>query len=626
MNKDVPDKDDTFRSAGPQLSTAEALKIFLYNSDTGAVLGRTGASWAKIIIFYIFFYLGLAGLFSLSFFLFYKTISEENPKYFLDDSLIGTSPGLGFRPMPEDNEASSLIAFKSGIKGDFRNWTTALDDFLEEYEEKKNGSNVVACSYATKKLPDGKVCAVKQSDWGPCTSNKTYGFQSGKPCVFIKLNKIIKWEPEYFKNAKELPDKMPDDLRKRITELVKKRPNELNTVWVSCEGEKRPDKENQGEIEYFPHQGFPGYYYPFTRQQNYLSPLIALHFKSIKKNVIVKIECRAWAHNIGYSRRDQIGMVRFELLCVRQSTQSGGKMQDGLKDTLVQKEAKLRVRFAKNVVHLVPRKPRTHKVVLAAIGTLFCVAMLLLCAWLLLFPTLPEWQRDDFTIESVPGLRYRPKPPDSLAKGTLITFNSERYEKWTSIIDDFIGQYKTFHASPQESENTIECDYDIDPGDKSCRVDPSNWYPCVSDYHYGYTRAAPCVFLKLNKIHNWVPEYYNDSNSLPHDMPLDLKQHITEMSMRNPNNLKSLWVSCEGENPADVEFVGPIQYIPRREFPGYFFPYTDKKGYQSPLIAVWFERPTLGVLINIECRLWAPNIEYDREKGRGFVHFELMID
>ncbi|KAJ4443650.1 hypothetical protein ANN_05325 [Periplaneta americana] len=78
--------------------------------------------------------------------------------------------------------------------------------------------------------------------------------------------------------------------------------------------------------------------------------------------------------------------------------------------------------------------------VLAAIGTLFCVAMLLLCAWLLLFPTLPEWQRDDFTIESVPGLRYRPKPPDSLAKGTLITFNSERYEKWTSIIDDFIGR------------------------------------------------------------------------------------------------------------------------------------------------------------------------------------------
>jgi hypothetical protein len=42
---------------------------------------------------------------------------------------------------------------------------------------------------------------------------------------------------------------------------------------------------------------------------------------------------------------------------------------------------------------------------------------------------------------------------------------------------------------------------------------------------------------------------------------------------------------------------------------------------KSPLF-----RMTVGVLINIECRVWAPNIEYDREKGKGFVHFELLID
>jgi hypothetical protein len=56
--------------------------------------------------------------------------------------------------------------------------------------------------------------------------------------------------------------------------------------------------------------------------------------------------------------------------------------------------------------------------------------------------------------------------------------------------------------------------------------------------------------------------------------------------------LNTVWVSCEGENPADVENIGPIQYIPRRGFPGYFFPFTNKEGYLSPLVAVWFERPT----------------------------------
>ena len=51
-------------------------------------------------------------------------------------------------------------------------------------------------------------------------------------------------------------------------------------------------------------------------------------------------------------------------------------------------------------------------------------------------------------------------------------------------------------------------------------------------------------------------------------------------------------MSCEGENPADVENIGSIQYIPRRGFPGYYFPYKNQEGYLSPIIAIWFEKPT----------------------------------
>lgn len=56
--------------------------------------------------------------------------------------------------------------------------------------------------------------------------------------------------------------------------------------------------------------------------------------------------------------------------------------------------------------------------------------------------------------------------------------------------------------------------------------------------------------------------------------------------------LNTIWVSCEGENPADVENVGPIKYIPSsRGFPGYFYPYENSEGYLSPVIAIHFERP-----------------------------------
>jgi hypothetical protein len=50
-------------------------------------------------------------------------------------------------------------------------------------------------------------------------------------------------------------------------------------------------------------------------------------------------------------------------------------------------------------------------------------------------------------------------------------------------------------------------------------------------------------------------------------------------------------VSCEGENPADIENVGPVKYYPRQGFPGYYYPYENSEGYLSPLVAVHFERP-----------------------------------
>ncbi|GBP78471.1 hypothetical protein EVAR_52277_1 [Eumeta japonica] len=106
----------------------------------------------------------------------------------------------------------------------------------------------------------------------------------------------------------------------------------------------------------------------------------------------------------------------------------------------------------------------------------------------------------------------------------------------------------------------------------------------------------------------------------------------TELSVLLPpglcllNNLNMVWVSCQGENPADRENIGPIQYYPYRGFPGYYFPFRNEEGYLSPLIAVHLQRPKTGMLINMECRAWARNIKYDRHEGIGMVHIEVMVD
>lgn len=52
-----------------------------------------------------------------------------------------------------------------------------------------------------------------------------------------------------------------------------------------------------------------------------------------------------------------------------------------------------------------------------------------------------------------------------------------------------------------------------------------------------------------------------------------------------------VWVSCEGENPADMENIGPLRYIPQRGFLSQYFPFQNQDGYLSPLVAVHFENP-----------------------------------
>lgn len=47
-------------------------------------------------------------------------------------------------------------------------------------------------------------------------------------------------------------------------------------------------------------------------------------------------------------------------------------------------------------------------------------------------------------------------------------------------------------------------------------------------------------------------------------------------------------MSCEGENPADVENIKARDYYPRMGFPYYYFPFKNIEGYIPPIVAVQF--------------------------------------
>ena len=63
-------------------------------------------------------------------------------------------------------------------------------------------------------------------------------------------------------------------------------------------------------MEYFPKaQGFPINYYPNLKQDHFKNPLVAVQFKSIDRNWLFHIECKAFA-NTG---EIQLENARFEL-------------------------------------------------------------------------------------------------------------------------------------------------------------------------------------------------------------------------------------------------------------------------------------------------------------------------
>jgi len=309
-------------------------KEFLWNPGTKELLGRTAESWVKIVIFYIIFYICLASFFGFCLYIFHFTLEDGAPKWKLEASLIGTNPGLGFRPMPDQdaNPESTLIWYKQASENDRTFWSKQVEDFVNKTYA-KDSEALLTCDYEGVSANKEKACRVDLNVGFPCSQANEYGYPKGEPCIILKLNKVYGWKPEgygindngdYDKDLleKELASekerhKMPDQLINYIKREIEKQNNPknfLNTVWISCDGENPSDEETIGELEYLPQPGIPGYYFPYYNQKGYQTPIIFLKMKKPFQGVLINVECKAWARNIFPDRQTRVGSVHFELL------------------------------------------------------------------------------------------------------------------------------------------------------------------------------------------------------------------------------------------------------------------------------------------------------------------------
>jgi len=114
---------------------------------------------------------------------------------------------------------------------------------------------------------------------------------------------------------------LPPSLKKHIDDRTKKG-EDLEMVWVDCEGRYPADKE-AFDFEYIPKsRGFPKKYFPFEgkseekdKEKIYHSPLIALKVKPKESayGQLLHIQCKAYYQDVIHSSKEKQGLVQFEV-------------------------------------------------------------------------------------------------------------------------------------------------------------------------------------------------------------------------------------------------------------------------------------------------------------------------
>ncbi|KAG7257997.1 hypothetical protein CRUP_004665, partial [Coryphaenoides rupestris] len=234
-------------------------RSFVWNSERGELLGRTGGSWC----------------------LSHTPRSEKTELYF----------------SPKDSDT-------------YRHYTRDLRELMAKYDEENQRDQMlfedcgdVPSDYRHRgelesEVGVRKACRFSRSLLGECSGleDPDFGFKQGRPCIIIKLNRIVNFRPRPPLNNGSIPE----DAHYKVLP---------NVMPIYCSNKRPEDADKIGEIKYFGiGGGFPLQYYPFYGKllhSHYLQPLVALQFTNLTHNTELRVECKVYGDNIAYSDKDR---------------------------------------------------------------------------------------------------------------------------------------------------------------------------------------------------------------------------------------------------------------------------------------------------------------------------------
>ncbi|KAL8197447.1 UNVERIFIED_CONTAM: Protein atp1b4 [Gekko kuhli] len=233
--------------------------------ETRECMGRTAHGWWQLFLFYLVFYLFLAGMFVLCMYVTLFTLSPYTPRH--RDRV--APPGVMIRPYIGHG---FTISFHMSEPRTWQRYVKNLEQFLGAYNDSVQESRNAACTPGNYFIQDTgestmkRACQFRRSALQECSglNDKTFGYAGGRPCILLKMNRIIGYRPGYG-----------------------------TPVTVGCEVLKGSES-NIEATDFYPSATFDPMYFPYygkLTHENYTSPVVAMRF-TLRKNQTIPIECR----------------------------------------------------------------------------------------------------------------------------------------------------------------------------------------------------------------------------------------------------------------------------------------------------------------------------------------------
>uniref|UniRef100_A0A8D2L6D3 Sodium/potassium-transporting ATPase subunit beta n=1 Tax=Varanus komodoensis TaxID=61221 RepID=A0A8D2L6D3_VARKO len=242
-----------------------------------------------ILLFYLVLYTFLAGMFAFCLYIMLLTLSPYTPTY--RDRV--APPGVMMRPYIRN---TFNIAFNISQRVTWEPYVENMEHFLQgDYNDAIQESKNIVCTPGQYFIQEEEssikqACQFKRSELLNCSGidDQTFGFSLGQPCILLKMNRIIGYQPGYGK-----------------------------PVTVSCKMQKG-DESHLHEIKFYPSEAFDPMYFPYYGKRthvNYTQPVVAVQFTSVSRNHNMNIQCQLNGQGIinDYNNDRFLGRIIFTL-------------------------------------------------------------------------------------------------------------------------------------------------------------------------------------------------------------------------------------------------------------------------------------------------------------------------